>query len=184
MANVFKVAEFFITWANDSSGHMTNLWLNKLLYFAQGQYLARESSPLFAEQIQAWKHGPVVPEVYHKYKVCGDAPIPTPEPQDMSDSDLTATEKELLFDVIRKYGIYNAWALRDMSHETAPWKNSFNGDFFQEITQKDMQDFFSLDGNKIKSVEIDFSKVEFDGYRDKEGYLVLPAEDDDGDWEV
>ena len=76
MADVFDVAEFFIQVANQSEDdQMTNLKLNKLLYYAQGAYLARTGKPLFENRIEAWDLGPVVPEVYHKYKVCGKNPI-------------------------------------------------------------------------------------------------------------
>ena len=76
MANVFDVADFFIQIANQSEDdQMTNLKLNKLLYYAQGVYLARTGRPLFDENIEAWTFGPVIPNIYRKYKVCGRNPI-------------------------------------------------------------------------------------------------------------
>ena len=59
MANVQDVAKFFIGLANDQAVSnqgdlMTNLRLQKLLYFAQGWYLARYGKPLFQEEIEAW----------------------------------------------------------------------------------------------------------------------------------
>ena len=50
---------------------MTNLRLQKLLYFAQGWHLARFGRPLFDASIEAWPYGPVVPEVYRAYKEYG-----------------------------------------------------------------------------------------------------------------
>ena len=47
---------------------LTNMKLNKLLYFAQGYYLKKYGRPLFDNAIEAWEHGPVVPEVYSAYK--------------------------------------------------------------------------------------------------------------------
>ena len=41
---------------------LTNMKLNKLLYFAQGYYLKKYGRPLFDNAIEAWEHGPVVPE--------------------------------------------------------------------------------------------------------------------------
>ena len=54
---------------------ITNLKLQKLLYYAQGCVMALTDEPLFDEDIQAWEHGPVVPEIYHKYKSYGKSGI-------------------------------------------------------------------------------------------------------------
>lgn len=58
MANVQDVANFFISWANQNrEGGITNEELNALLYYAQGQYLARHDKPLFSDAIEAWGDG-------------------------------------------------------------------------------------------------------------------------------
>lgn len=76
MAAAETAAKFFIMLANQrDDDFITNLKLNKLLYYAQGAYLARTGRPLFNEQIEAWAYGPVVPSIYRKYKVCGKNPI-------------------------------------------------------------------------------------------------------------
>jgi uncharacterized phage-associated protein len=50
---------------------MSNLKLQKLMYYAQGFSLVLFNKPLFPERIEAWIHGPVIPAVYHKYKGYG-----------------------------------------------------------------------------------------------------------------
>ena len=45
---------------------ITNLKLQKLVYFAQRVSLALNNKALFQEEIQAWKHGSIVPELYTK----------------------------------------------------------------------------------------------------------------------
>lgn len=60
------VANYFI--ANYGGGtEMTNLKLNKLVYFAQAVSLKQYGVPLFSDEIQAWSYGPVEPEVYHAF---------------------------------------------------------------------------------------------------------------------
>jgi uncharacterized phage-associated protein len=60
MADVFDVAAFFVQMANLSADdQMTNLKLNKLLYYAQGASLARTGNTLFNDSIEAWPYGPV-----------------------------------------------------------------------------------------------------------------------------
>ena len=47
---------------------ITNLKLQKVLYFVQAYYLAKLNRPLFPDNIEAWEYGPVIPSVYRKYK--------------------------------------------------------------------------------------------------------------------
>ncbi|OQY42717.1 MAG: hypothetical protein B6240_13665 [Desulfobacteraceae bacterium 4572_87] len=46
---------------------ISNLKLQKLVYYAQGFYLALYDEPLFNEPIEAWTHGPVIRELYRSY---------------------------------------------------------------------------------------------------------------------
>lgn len=66
------VAQYFISQSKISSPYaVTNLKLQKLLYYAQGFHLAVYGEPLFEEEIQAWAHGPVIPSVYNRLKRYG-----------------------------------------------------------------------------------------------------------------
>lgn len=124
MANVQDVAKFFIGLANDQANNeqgdlMTNLRLQKLLYFAQGWHLARYGKPLFEEEIEAWPYGPVVPEVYNAYKRYGRAGIAGALP----DTDVfTEEEFSLLLDVAREYDKFGTSSLIRMTHKIgSPW---------------------------------------------------------------
>ncbi|MDI9364582.1 MAG: DUF4065 domain-containing protein [Flavobacterium sp.] len=55
---------------------VTQMKLQKMLYFAQGIHLVlNDRKPLFEESFQAWKYGPVIPQIYHQYKFYGSQPI-------------------------------------------------------------------------------------------------------------
>lgn len=62
-------------WMDESSELLSNMKLQKLLYYQQGFHLAYFGTPLFNEDIVAWQYGPVVPEVYEAYKSFGRAGI-------------------------------------------------------------------------------------------------------------
>ena len=124
MANVHDVAQFFIGLANEQANNeqgdmMTNLRLQKLLYFAQGWHLARYGKPLFDDDIEAWQYGPVVPSVYNAYKQYGTGGIAGALP----DTDaFTQDEFSLLLDVIREYDKFGTSSLVNMTHKTgSPW---------------------------------------------------------------
>src|SRR5262245_32067863 len=55
---------------------ISNLRLQKLLYYAQGWSLAQRGVALFPDKIEAWALGPVVPNVYHPLKSFGAGAIP------------------------------------------------------------------------------------------------------------
>jgi uncharacterized phage-associated protein len=135
------IANYLIWRANSDEElgeNISNLKLQKLLYYAQGFHLAINGAPLFAEPIEAWMHGPVVRSIYFEYKDYGASALPTPE-----DFDREAIDSEAL-DVIEEaysvYGQYSAWGLRNLTHEEAPWKDApLNG----EISQESMRRYFA-----------------------------------------
>jgi uncharacterized phage-associated protein len=120
MLTCFDVAKYFLAQIDEDAGDLiSNLKLQKLLYYAQGFHLAVFDAPLFSESIEAWTHGPVVPDLYHEYKDYGARPIPPPECMDFSVYD--DNTRELLDDVYSMYGQFSAWKLRNMTHDEPPW---------------------------------------------------------------
>lgn len=100
---------------------ISNLKLQKLLYYAQGCVLALTGKPLFDEEIYAWEHGTVVPEIYHKYKSYGKNGI---ELKDEDNFDINIFDDDtikILESVYDEFGQYSAWKLRNMTHEETPW---------------------------------------------------------------
>jgi uncharacterized phage-associated protein len=136
MANVFDVAELMIRAAGEE-GDITNLKLNKLLYFAQGTHLARTGKPLFAEEIEAWQLGPVVPAVYSRYKPCGRNPISAEGISDEVEDKFSEEEEETLIDVMLFYNKFSAGYLVNLTHaDGVPWCATPQG---QVISKKVLQ---------------------------------------------
>lgn len=128
MAKVQDVAAFFIDLAQKQNAAgagdlMTNLRLQKLLYFAQGWHLARYGKPLFDDNLCAWQYGPVVPSIYHKYKSCGNSGIT--EKHSLLSSAFTQQEYDLLLDVASEYDTLSTAELVRRSHASnAPWAST------------------------------------------------------------
>ncbi|WP_278401328.1 Panacea domain-containing protein [Stutzerimonas kunmingensis] len=142
MPSSIDVAKFFLAQSNEEAGDLvSNLKLQKLVYYSQGFHLAVYDEPLFDDAIEAWTHGPVVPTVYHHYKHRGSGSIPVPG--DFNPHAFTPRQLELLNEVQQIYGQYSAWRLREMTHEEAPWKLNFEpGAMSQDIPTEDMRKFF------------------------------------------
>ncbi len=124
MLSAEHVAAYFLARAGQEDGELiSNLKLQKLLYYAQGNYLALDKGALFPEALEAWNHGPVVPSIYHKYKHYGSNALPCPE--DFDGSQYSEKFQDFLDEVYSVYGQFSAWKLRQMTHEEPPWKEAF-----------------------------------------------------------
>lgn len=137
-----QIARYFLAKANEDVGELiSNLKLQKLCYYAQGVGLAARNAPLFNERIEAWLHGPVVPQLYHQYRDYGSSAIPA-----VIDLDVDAYEpadRMVLDDVYDYYGQYSAWRLREMTHEEAPWKDAYAEGMSNVIGLDALRSFFA-----------------------------------------
>lgn len=123
MTSAKDVAKYLLTLSSPSTAEsITNLKLQKLLYYVQGFHLAIYDTPLFSEKIQAWAHGPVVPEVYVDYRKYGFSDI---EKQFiMGKSKLTKNQIDLVKDVWEIFKSYDGKELEQLSHSEEPWIKS------------------------------------------------------------
>lgn len=145
MLNAIDVAKYFLALADEEAGDLiSNLKLQKLVYYAQGFHLAFYDEPLFNEPIEAWTHGPVIPILYHHFKDHGACSIPSPSDMDFSVYD--EQTRSLLDEVYSAFGQYEAWKLRNMTHEEPPWRNTPTG---QVISHSAMREYFKtlIDGS-------------------------------------
>jgi len=139
MLTATDVAEYFLTIVDRENGDtLTNLKIQKLLYYSQGFALAIHRMPLFEQKIIAWNLGPVVLEVYEQYKEFGVDAIPAPK--SFNIEKYSPDTIELLNEVFEVYGQFSATALVNMTHEEAPWKTTKT---HAEIEHKKLQNFFS-----------------------------------------
>jgi len=133
-----QIAKYFLTLTDEDAGDvMTNLKLQKLLYYAQGFHLGLHERPLFSEPMESWMHGPVVPEIYHFYSPHGTMPIPYPEDFDLSVID--EETREFLDEVYDVYGQFSATKLQNMVQEESPWKHT---ELRKEISHTELERFF------------------------------------------
>ena len=134
------VAEYFLSRTSEEDNDISNLKLQKLCYYAQGLLTCMREEPLFAEDMQAWDHGPVVPDLYHRFKVHGSMPIPVVK--DFNDEQLDPHDREALDDILEYYGQYSAWRLRNMTHEEKPWIDAYKDTNSRMIKLDALTDFF------------------------------------------
>lgn len=110
--------------ANSGEGElMSNMKLQKMLYYQQGFHLAYFDTPLFEEDIEAWMYGPVVPCVYDFFKGSGSKGL---EP--FAEEILLSETEEVLFnEVFEVYDAFSASGLMNMTHQESPWVTTPTG---------------------------------------------------------
>jgi uncharacterized phage-associated protein len=134
------IAKWLIAWAEAEDEELSNLKLQKLLYFAQGHHLARDGRPLFDGEIRAWSQGPAVPEVYHAF---GHGLIELPDSDPFQWEQVDPGTAEFLGQIWNTYGGYSAGRLREMTRDE-PWRRAWRGsdEHGGVIAPGDMQRYF------------------------------------------
>ena len=127
MANCLDAARYFIIRAYEDGleAEMTNMKAQKLLYYSQSLHLALYNRPLFEEEIQAWRYGPVCPPAYRFYSDFEAKQLPIPRQESLSE--ILPEQKELLEEIWSYFGGYHAYRLSEMTHGEFPWKKARRG---------------------------------------------------------
>lgn len=149
-----------INYSNEHDYGISNLKLQKVLYFTQAYFLISKNdhSPCFAEKIEAWDFGPVVPKAYHEYKQYGSGDIPSVKSYilfdkndiwnskrvEFTDTTIADKDKVLIDKVVDLFADYSATDLVSLTHKQSPWINSYGAHQNNEITIDSMKEYFDV----------------------------------------
>ncbi len=125
------IADYFIALSNETGSLITNLKLQKLVYYCQAWHIAMFETPIFEEEFEAWIHGPVLPELFYQYKGSYYRPI---ERDDLDGQSLEILRKkfgktlsEHIENVVEEYFGMESYALEQTTHAEEPWLNARKG---------------------------------------------------------
>ena len=137
---------------------LTNMKLQKLLYFAHGWNLAFYDEPLVDKTVQAWRYGPVIPDVYMKFRSYGTNIITRPykglryseQEEEYKVYEPSIKDRERTLQLLKRtwsaYGIYSGDELSQMTHvKDSPWKimwTKYSGVLDIEIPDDLIKDYF------------------------------------------
>ncbi|MGD1821877.1 MAG: Panacea domain-containing protein [Pleomorphochaeta sp.] len=121
--NVKDVARYIINYCHKNEIYITNLKLQKLLYFCEALYLLGTDGKraCFSEDIYAWKYGPVVPSVYSEYKIFGSSEIP-----EMDEVGIKIKNRNYIDDALDSLAKKSSFYLVDLTHSQDPWIDAQN----------------------------------------------------------
>jgi len=147
------IAYAFVKKGIESGSPVTQMKLQKLVYFAHGLHLAADDGPLINEIFQAWKFGPVIPSIYHDYKFYGSSPISDPDLYFVFGEASSADMKLSMLSTTAEKSINATWdGLKDASavqlsnwthKDGGPWKRYYQpGVNDVAIPNEDIKEYF------------------------------------------
>lgn len=134
--------------------NISNLKLQKLLYYVQAHFLLKKNEPCFQEEMLAWDFGPVTLEVYNNYKIYGANEIPRTEKYSYS---VAKEDAEIVDAVVVFFGKFFDSSLTALCQAQKPFKTSRKRNS-KIISLKELRDYFKEDFYYYGSV---YSKKDF-----------------------
>ena len=155
--NVIDVSRHVINYSNEKYYGVSNLKLQKLLYFIQAYFLLTKKEVCFNEKIEAWDLGPVVPVAYREFKQFGSSNIPSITYVIEKDYDniwnskvipfydvvVSDNDKKLMNAVVDKFSEYSASDLVRLTHRQKPWIDAYVPKGNNEITIDSIKEYFN-----------------------------------------
>ena len=156
--NVLDVSRYIINYSNKKDYGISNLKLQKVLYFVQAYFLIQTKHPCFKEKIEAWDFGPVVPVAYSEYKQYGSTDIPTTKSFFIIDNDniwnskrvefediaISDYDKSLINKVVDKFADYSATDMVQLTQHQFPWIDAIVSNQSDEITNESIFKYFNV----------------------------------------
>lgn len=150
--DVLNICRYIINYSDGVS----NLKLQKLLYFIQAYFLITKGEPCFYDDIEAWDFGPVIPKAYCEYKQFGCGDIPSIKSFIQIDENNIWDSKRILYDdsviekddkkrinaVVDLFADYSATNLVELTHKQAPWTNAYVPHMNNVITLSSIKEYF------------------------------------------
>ncbi|PAF46249.1 hypothetical protein BKH46_08395 [Helicobacter sp. 12S02634-8] len=109
-----KVARYIINKAIELEKPISNLQLQKIMYFVQLDFLKQVGKGLIDDDFEARSFGPIVGSVYSQYRVFGSSELFMPEKD--AQLDLSQNEQSIIDATIRNSLQLKPWELVQKSH--------------------------------------------------------------------
>lgn len=117
---VFEIAKYIIQKSNEDGHPVSNLQLQKILFYNQREFLQKSGKPLFNEEFEAWQFGPVVPSIYRRY--CGSAALPLTLYDKDDYKPIEAESKSMIDRILKEKEKLNPWDMvKDLHQPGRAW---------------------------------------------------------------
>lgn len=154
MYSAMEIARYIINYSNEKDYPISNLRLQKLLYFIQASFYKFKDIPCFSDDIYCWDYGPVVPSVYRKFK--GNGSLSIPEERDIVFDRKSSSfvfvkfelkyqseeDKKIVDDNIEFAKKLTVFDLVEITHKQKPWLTHYRVGQSNVIPKEDIRNYF------------------------------------------
>ncbi|MFC6288759.1 Panacea domain-containing protein [Levilactobacillus angrenensis] len=131
MTDVLKIVNWFRAVSNAQmrqygDDELSQMKVMKLLYYVQGTFLAVYGRQAFADDILAWRYGPVVKAVHDKYagRVSIVGQLTAADLADYNELERDPELQQVLTAVWTAFGDMSAIQLMKGTHQERPWQET------------------------------------------------------------
>lgn len=126
MYKASQIAEYIVSRCNEKNNPISNLQLQKILYFVQKHFIQTLPGPAFSDLIEAWQFGPVVPSVYYMFCCFGAMPIT----RAFDETSIDLQHQKIIDKIIEEKSVMNPWDLVDQTHKPdGAWDKAFKNGY-------------------------------------------------------
>ena len=143
MIDYKTLANYIIMKCNKDNKEISNLKLQKMVFYCQAYHIAKYREQLIDNKFEAWKHGAVLPALYNDYSYLGYNNKQKYEKKEYDNirSDLGEYLTGFLDKIINEFSDMTASEIRELNHSEEPWKEARRGyepdDSCNEIIKED-----------------------------------------------
>ena len=140
MYDALEVSQYIIDYCREKKYYMSNLKLQKVLYYVQAEFLVTTNNPCFKDKIEAWMFGPVVESVYRHYRVYAGGNIAVGNSKQRHH--IKRQDMKLIQGIVDECDQYSNSSLMQIIFKQSPYRNVYQKYFHNTISNNALKDFF------------------------------------------
>lgn len=135
MYSAKTIANAFLDISSEHEKQLTNMKLQKLVYFAHGWSLALDNGPLIHEAVKAWNFGPVIPPLYNVLRKYGNGVVK--DKIEGINEEIEKITQPLIKRIWEVYNRFTGIQLSAMTHrKNSAWDITYGKEPFSIIDNK------------------------------------------------
>lgn len=134
------IATYIITHEHKNGREISNLRLQKLLYFVQAYMVRTTGAFCFDEDMEAWSYGAVIPSVYYKYDIFAGLDIIESKSEKVPYIDKKTRRR--IDEILDYLSCYRLSQLVDIIHNQDPYQLAYSKGLNSIVTKDSLREYF------------------------------------------